>query len=94
MLVTEMHIVVKGFGVLHSAKPEQLLRGTHGRQGVQTDTSTFLELISWQKSRATGTSWGEGERQPGLGASGRGQDLYQREGKPGEGSRGSKRGGA
>lgn len=32
--------------------------------------SAFLELISWQKGRATGASWGR-EGQPGLGASGR-----------------------
>lgn len=41
----------------------------HTADSSATDTlSAFLELISWQKRRATGTSWGT-ERQPGLGAS-------------------------
>ena len=40
---------------------------TAGRSAMDT-LSAFLELISWQKGRATGTSCGT-ERQPGLGAS-------------------------
>lgn len=78
-----MHTVQKGFASFTQQSLSSCCVG-HMADREATDTlSTFLELISWQKSRATGTSWG-GRGSLAWGRQG-GQDLYQREGKPGEG---------
>lgn len=90
MLVTEMHTVQKGFASFTQQSFEQLLRGTHGRQECDGHPLHLPGIDILAEEQGNGYFVGEGEA-AWPGGVRAGQDLYQREGKPGEGSRGSKR---
>lgn len=90
MLVTEMHTVQKGFASSTQQSSEQLLRGTHGRQECDAHPLRLPGTDILAEGQGNRCFVGEGGAAWPGGVRAR-QDLYQREGKPGEGSRGSKR---
>lgn len=68
----------EGFCALHSAKPEQLLRGTHGRQEANGHPLHLPGIDILAEEQGNGYSWGGEAAWPGGVRAG--QDLYQREG--------------
>lgn len=85
-----MHTLQKGFVLFTQQSSEQLLHGTHGRQQCDGHPVRLpgIDILAEEKGNRYFMGDREADWPGGISA---GQDLYQREGKPAEGSRGSKR---